>query len=120
MSGFRPTRPETGSLRADWFASTRSADESGHRFRIETQRRHETLRRSQSDKIVIGDFSRGRAALLIRPSMGQSLCQAGDCHTRVSSAVSDRLNDFRGQARQDGQAPDMTFGEAFARGDLVE
>ena len=64
----------------DWFASRRLVRFDAvrstnpdvyslcHPFRIETRRGHETARRrSQSDKIVIGDFSRGRAVALDPP-----------------------------------------------------
>ncbi len=128
MSGiFQRTPPETGSLCVQTGSlRRRSASEPGwfflcHRSGIETHRRHEAVLVGHNrTRSRLGILAEAEQSLLIRPSMGQSLCQAGDCHTRGSSAVGDRLNDFWRQERQDGQAPDMTFGETFARGDVIE
>ncbi len=65
------------------------------------------------------DLAEAEQSLLIRPTMGQSQCKAGDRHTRGSGAVGDGLNDFWRQERKDGQPPDMTFGETFIGGDVI-
>jgi hypothetical protein len=124
---FRRRPPETGSLSAK-IGSLRHVRSTNpevyslcHRFRIEAQGEHETARRRpQSDKIVIGDFSRGRAVALdppkheAEPVSGWRLSPPRGPRRRRS------LNNFWRQERQDGQAPDIAFGETFVGRDGIE
>jgi hypothetical protein len=86
---FRPTRPETGSLRTQTGSLRRgSVDEPECLFTMSSvpgSKRDGGMRRRGAGRnrtrSLFRILAEAEQSLLIRPSVGQSLCQVGDCHT---------------------------------------